>query len=356
LAPRQLRRIALTAAGRVARSCGAVLVVVGFASPARAQGVAQYLALARQYAAGQGADAVARLETWSREEVEQAGIGAALTATTHDLIAAAVLHTDLANAIIDGRPQEAEFHIKRADGLLTIASSHVGQRERLEPIVRRWYRFVASVYTSAELLNNAALLLRTGLFRFPEDSHLYVARGIIQEVLTRKTLVPDWRSGHAVAGRQRAAEDVLKRATAQYLHAVSVNAHDAEAHLHLGWVRFYLEDTRAKGDFEAALADAGDDTVRYLAHLFLGGLAERENRLADALREYDAAHALGTGHQTPYVAMSRVEAALGHVDRARELALTALQCEETNEDPWLDHRIGFDRESLLWLRREARTP
>ena len=338
------------------RACAAALIVAGMASPAHAQGVAEYLGLARQYAVGEGAAAVARLETWSRDEVEQAGIGAALTATTHDLIAAAVLHTDLANAIIDARPQEAEFHIRKADGLLTIASGHIGQREHVEPIVRRWFRFVASVYTSAELLNNAALLLRTGLFRFPEDSHLYVARGIIQEVLARKTLVPDWRSGHAVAGRQRAAEDILKRATAQYLHAVSVNAHDAEAHLHLGWVRFYLEDTRANADLEAALADAGDDTVRYLAHLFLGGLAERENRLADALREYDAAHALGTGQQTPYVAMSRVEAALGHGGRARELTLAALQSEKTDADPWLDHRIGFDRESLLWLRREARTP
>ena len=275
-------------------------MAVCIACPARAQGVAEYLSLARVYAAGDGVDTVARLETWSREETDRAGIAAASTASTHDLIALAVLHTDLANELIDGRPQEAEFHINKARALLTIASGHVGQRELVEPIVRRWFRFVASMYTSSELLNNAVLHLRTGLFLFPEDSHLYVARGIIQEVLTRKTLVPDWRSGGALPARQRDAEDILKRAVAQYLHALSVNSHNAEAHLHLGWIRLFLEDNRAKQPSSTPRSPTrGDDTVRYLAHLFLGGVAERGNLLSDALREYEAAQAAGPRYQTP---------------------------------------------------------
>jgi tetratricopeptide (TPR) repeat protein len=163
--------------------------------------------------------------------------------------------------------------------------------------------------------------------------------------------------GGVAAGRQREAEDTLKRASTQYLQALSVNSHDAEAHLHLGWVRLYLKDKRAKADLESAVANADDDTVRYLAHLFLGGLAERESRLADALQEYGLARSAGPDFQTPYVAMSRIEQALGHLDRASDLALAGLTLDKRDDDdPWWDHRIGFDRESLNWLRAQVRRP
>jgi hypothetical protein len=57
------------------------------------------------------------------------------------------------------------------------------------------------------------------------------------------------------------------------------------------------------------------------------------------------------------VALSRIEQALGHPERARELALVDLQLDkEAADDPWWDHRIGFDRESLYWLRDEVRRP
>jgi hypothetical protein len=91
--------------------------------------------------------------------------------------------------------------------------------------------------------------------------------------------------------------------------------------------------------------------------MFLGGLAERENRLVDALREYEHARTAGPDFQTPYVALSRVEQALGHDGRARQLALAGLQLEKiAADDPWWDHRIGFDRESLYWLRDQVRRP
>jgi hypothetical protein len=106
----------------------------------------------------------------------------------------------------------------------------------------------------------------------------------------------------------------------------------------------------------ADIVGAANDTVRYLAHLFLGRIAERENRLPDALVEYEAVRSLGSGYQTPYAALSRVEEALGHGDRARELAMVGLQLEKADDDPWWDLRVGFDRESLIWLRAEARRP
>jgi tetratricopeptide (TPR) repeat protein len=334
------------------------LLVLGFVSPCRGQNVEDYLALAREYAAGRGDDATARLAIWAPLDLSAAAEVAALTASAHDLMAAAMLHTDLANTIIDTDPEAARFHLNIARRALTVASGRIGQRKRLEPFVRRWFRFVASVYASAELLPQARALVQQGLDLFPEDPGLHVARGIIVEVTVRKNLVPDWRRHSVYSADNRArVEAALKTATNDYMRALSIDGHNAEAHLHLGWVRFVLGDGRVKGELDAAVADAADDTVRYLAHMLLGGLAEREHRLSDALQEYDLARTVGPDFQTPYVALSRIEQALGHPERAREVALMGLQLNKgAADDPWWDHRIGFDRESLYWLRDQVRRP
>jgi hypothetical protein len=342
----------------VIRLGAAALLVAALARPARAQNVELYLALAREYAAGRGDEATARLGKWGQGDLIAAATTAALTANARDLVAAAMLHTDLANSIIDTDPDTARFHLNQARGALSVASGRIGQRKRLEPFVRRWYRFVASVYTSAELLPQASAQVQRGLVLFPEDAGLHVARGIIVEVAVRKNLVPDWRRHTVYSEDNRArVEAALKTATNDYLRALSIDSHNAEAHLHLGWVRLVLGDGRVKSELAAAIVDAEDDTVRYLAHMLLGGLAEYENNLTDALQEYELARTAGPGFQTPFVALSRVEQSLGHDDRARELALVGLQLEKTAaDDPWWDHRIGFDRESLYWLRDEVRRP
>jgi tetratricopeptide (TPR) repeat protein len=340
------------------RVCAAALLLVGVASPCRAQDVEGYLALAREYAGGRGDEGTDRLASWPESAVSAAATIAATTASARDLQAAAMLHTDLANAMIDAEPEGARFHLKIAGAALTTASGRIGQRAHLEPFVRRWFRFVVSVYTSCELLHAAADHVRQGLAAFPEDPGLLVARGSIIEAGVRRNFVPDWRRGTLFSARQRdTVEEVMKNAAAQYIRALAIDSHNAEAHLHLGWVRLFMADGRARSELDAALADAQDGGVRYLAHLFLGGLAEPEQRLEDARREYEGARAAGPDYQTSYVALSRIEQALGHEDRARDLALAGLRLDKSDaDDPWWDHRIGFDRQSLYWLRNDVRRP
>jgi tetratricopeptide (TPR) repeat protein len=342
----------------VIRTAAATVVAIGLASLVPAQHVDGYLALARQYAAGDGVDAEHRLAAWSRGDVTAAAGAAAVTASARDLIAAAMLHTDLANLIIDVRPDDARFHINTARGALTVASGRIGQREHLEPLVRRWSRLVASIYTSSDLLPQASEQVHLGLLRFPEDAGLYVAGGVILEVAVRKQLLADWRRDdiHGAVDRQT-IKKTLGQAEVQFRRALALDPHSAEAHLHLGWVRSFLDEAGAATDLDAAIADAQDDRLRYLAHLFRGGLAERQRHFDDARREYDLAREIGPEYQTSYAALSRVEQALGHDTRASELALTGLQVDKRDaDDPWWDHRIGFDRESLNWLRREVRRP
>jgi hypothetical protein len=333
----------------------AVLTLTLCASPGLAQRADDYLTLVREYAAGQGGDAVMRLSRWSQADVTSAAAPSATTLSSGDLVAAAMLHTELAEAIVDAEPFRAAFHATTARAYLDAWNARPDGADRAKAFGRRWYEFVASTFAGAGRLEEAAWYVRTGLVAFPGDSMLYVVRGTIAEMGTRIRLVPDLRGPRPEHPHARdQIEQLLKPATNAYQQAADTDDGNALAWLHLGWINFYLEDKRAKSRFEAALARAGDDTVRYLAHLFLGGIAERERQPADALREYEAARLVGARYQTPYVAISRIEESLGHLDRAREIAMQGAQLRKDDDDPWWDFRIVLDRPALMWLRAEAR--
>lgn len=320
-----------------------------FSLPARAQRAGEYRTLVREYGAGLGGDAVLRLDRWSQGDVTGAVRATTPTLASGDLASAAMLHTDLANGIVNADPFRATFHVTTARACLAAWSARPDARERERTFTRRWYEFVASMYVSAGRLEDAAWYVRTGLLEFPGDSMLYVVRGTIAEMRTPQQLPEDPR-------RREQIERALKPATSAYLLAANADDRNAVAWLRLGWIEFFLQDKKAKDRFDAALARASDDTVRYLAHLFLGGVAERQNQPADALRQYEAARLVGARYQTPYVATSRIEESLGHVDRARALALTGAQIRKDDDDPWWDFRIALDRPALIWLRAEARRP
>jgi hypothetical protein len=143
----------------VIRTIVVALLVAAGASTARAQDVSQYLALAREYAAGQGTDAEKRLAVWSPDDVTAAAAGAAVTGSVRDLMAVAMLHTELANTIIDTQPQLAEFHLKSARAAFTVASDRTGEREHLEPLNAWPRRRRRSVVGSPNRLRSRELVL-----------------------------------------------------------------------------------------------------------------------------------------------------------------------------------------------------
>ena len=117
-----------------------------------------------------------------------------------------------------------------------------------------------------------------------------------------------------------------------------------------------IGDSRAPADLEAALAQATDEGTRYLAHLFLGAVAEQRKDLEGARREFEAARAVAP-YQSSFVALGRIEETLGHGDRARQIAAEYAQLTVKLEDPWWDYRLGgFITGALTWLRQEARQP
>jgi hypothetical protein len=116
-------------------------------------------------------------------------------------------------------------------------------------------------------------------------------------------------------------------------------------------------NNRAGQELATALQDAKDDRTRYLAHLFLGSLAERQHRLDEAAQEYELARQLGPMHQSPYVALSRIELLRARAERARDLAQQLAALQRIDDDPWWNYQLGaIDDEALAWLRAEAHRP
>jgi hypothetical protein len=328
------------------------LAIAGLTSGADAQGTADYTRIVRHYQSGAVAESIDALLRWSRGDVDNAVHAGITTLSGDEKIAAAMLHTEAANVLVTTQPSLADFHVTAAARLLDAAGADSAVRERARNVAREWRYFLVGLYTAAGRPRDAAYHARIALQDFPRDPLMYVASGGIAE--WQSQFAGDIRRDRPVnVGIQQRVESQLRIAVSGYLKALTIDSHVALAHLHIGWIRLFLhDDDRARPELEAALADANDDTTRYLAHLFLGGLAERK-RPDDARREYEAAVAVGPRYQSGYVALSRVEDTLGHHEHARALALLCAQLQKYGDDPWWDYRLKFDREALKRLRADA---
>ncbi len=297
-----------------------LLLIATAIGGAQTHNAAEYPRLIALYESGHGAQAVAELDHWTRSEVENAINASRPTLFDDQRIAAAALHTEMANVIVSEDVSRAGFHVSTAGKLLETAVPHSA---RAALFARRWRYFVVSMYTSANLLNEAAYQLHLGEQEFPREPLLYVAGGAMAERRAQFTI--DLRRDRPLSNALRQRTEIqLQTAVNSYLKALAIDSHVALAHLHIGWIRLFLhDDDRARPELNAAVADARDDRTRYLAHLFLGALEENGNQLRQAAHEYETVVALGPAFQSGYVALSRVEDALG--DRARAQAL-ALEC------------------------------
>jgi tetratricopeptide (TPR) repeat protein len=336
-----------------------VLLTVGAPLDARAGDVVAYGARVRLYRSGRGQDATTQLAAWPHDDVASAVKAAAAAWTSAERIVAAILHADTANVLVDARPDDAALLIDTGYALVQAAGPAPFGAERGDVTPRRWYYVVASMLISATRIDGpegAVRIVHQGRLAFPRDANLLFVRGTLIEMRIQ-TLGSFTGLRNELPGspsERRRFEDIAKGAIDDYQRALTINPHMANAQLHIGWLRLFIEDRRrARLALEAALADADSDTVRYLAHLFLGGVAERDKRFDDARREYEAAFEIGAGYQAACVALSRAEERAGQSSRAREISQQCVQL-SAHEDPWSDYRIKFDRDALYELRAEAR--
>jgi tetratricopeptide (TPR) repeat protein len=345
---------------KLAPTCGALLVAAAVCTPGAAQNTADYEHLVDIYAAGHLNEAVSVLGHWPRENVTAAvraleSASRAVVGAPARLPAAVMLHTDLAAAIAGRDDTDADFHLGVARSLVSLMFAKKEHASSAQEFVRRWYEFAPTLYLMTREPDKASWLVREGFTRSPANPIMHVYSGIIVELVggVSSGVVSTPRGFNTGAGR---AGNRLEVAAGEYRRALAVDAHFAPALLRLGWIHFRQRDTRARTEIEAALADATDVATKYMAHLFLGAIAERESRLAAALDEYEQAKTVGPAYQTAYVAICRIADALGDTERAQRTAATFVGIAK-REDPWWDYQLGgLNMAALDWLRAAAHAP
>jgi hypothetical protein len=339
------------AGGALIASVIALALVLATSAEAAQQWDA-YDALVDQYISGDAGAAIGAIQTWNGSTISAASNGRGRQLPPQKQRGAVMLHTDAAFAFLyNGRNGDSSTHLTAARRILSAMRSGRTD-ERTDIFERRWFAFVASVYTAQGKLDEASMIIRDGFALYPRDALLHVARGAIAE-MSATLSEPDRRSGNQLLRNAR----LFDLAAADYLRALAFDDTLTIAHLHLGWIRLLAGDDRCQRNLEAAAEHADNDRMRYLSHLFLGRFAEHQNRTDDARREYEAALAAGGSFQTAYVALSRLEESAGHAARARQLAQQYASLVDRAEDPWWDYHLGgFDATTLEWLRKEARTP
>jgi len=334
----------------------AAILALAPARAAVAQGPGAYEPLVDQYRLGDPDAAVRQLARWPESAIDESIRHWSKMLRPEQIVGAAILHTELAAAILDSLPSRTNVHLHHALTLLDALATRRDAREHAGTVRLRWYRFVISLYAADARLYDADLYARDALGKFPRDPILIFLKGTILELArfnssaSAPVALPRGRAP-ASATRQ---QQTLESAAAEFRRALDLDPRLAIARLHLGWIDVQEGNSHAHQELATALADAKDDRTRYLARLFLGGLAERQQHFDDAAQEYELARQLGPTHQTPYVAASRIEVARGRLDRARELARALAALERVDDDPWWDYHLGaLDGEALAWLRAEA---
>jgi tetratricopeptide (TPR) repeat protein len=240
--------------------------------------------------------------------------------TAADLAAAAMFHTDVALRLAKASRQEgAAAHAGAAAALLRAA---VEREPTRTAFARRWRSTVSGLLHAAGALDLAKRIEAEALPGLAESKQQAGARAAFALGLTEeiRAAVAGPLSG-SVEKRNVPVPPEARRAladAARHLqNALAADPTDAEAALHLGRIMIVAgREIDADRPLRVA-AGAPDSPVRYLAMMFLGAIAERQSRYADAERHYLAALDTFPWGQSAPLALSHVLMREGREAEAR---------------------------------------
>jgi tetratricopeptide (TPR) repeat protein len=289
-------------------------------------------------------DAVSRLLLLAPSERE-AAIAAAVKADWNwdDLAAAAMLETDAALARLRRDDSAGAPHLEAAERLLLRGLQAAPQQV---PFVMRWYRGVAAV-----LRLNGALTAAQGIDRRRWDLAIRQAQfGRALDVLA-SGIASEYAGsfqGDSSAGEPRQ----FASAAHDFTEALAIDPALLEAALHLGRIRMLEGDEDTAQQLFQRAASSPSRSTAYLAHMFLGAIAERDSAWDDAERHYRDARAILPAGQTAALGLAALLDRRGRTDdSAREIAAmferTALR---QITDPWWAYFNALGRDADVILR------
>lgn len=303
---------------------------------------AQYTSIVEAYRGGRDT-APQEIASWPQADVEQM-LGPAAGAGVPFTEAAAMLHTEAAVAM-------AARDWPRASAQLAVAQALVqALPATAETFVERYYAFTATLFLARGDAEAARSWIDRGLTLFEYSPPLRTASGMVEELAAH--LADPECAGRECAGARGGSGAVhLAVAEREYRVALARDSGFADARVRLGRVLATLgRDADAATELVVA-AMAPAPRIRYFAHLFTADMAARMGDSATARQEYQAALAEEPGAQTPYLALSHIEEALGNAVRARELVAQFVQRGgQAAADPWWGYQNGeLDADTLRWL-------
>jgi len=306
----------------------AALILVQAATPAAAPLRGGYLEIVDQFASAP-TDAVERLLALPPEELALSVRDAARTEsgwTPEALDRALVMHGDALVTLARDRRDEAVQQLALTDELAAAAARHAGNQW----FVHRWY---SAYLPKLDAKDTAARWLQQPWYR--------VAAGVdraraLETQGGQRTLRPDLPTYEPAEFRE--AIPLLEQGVAAGLPVAA---------LHLGRIRMLAgSDLAARQLLDVAANDPSSRVNRYLAHLFLGALAEGEDAQA-AETHYRAALDLQPRAQSARLALSSFLVHDNRMDEARRVS--AHGGTQPAFDPWWSyfHAAARDPEMLL---------
>ena len=343
-----------------------------------------YRNVADRFARG-GVDAAAvELRDWPESQIRAAVTSMLVAHPPGQLVeAAAMLETDA--AFRTSTAPNRRFHLDVAQSLVRYLLE-----ERLKPapasgidgvqaaeFSKRWFLAVGLSFLTGAQLEEAERYIDEGLREFRADEDLSLAAGMIEEAYALKGAAAVVR---ARTQRERRRDKVLVSPTLEEQRARTVqllaaerayrevltdgtgrpsgrqNSHIVldEAHLRLGHVlmiRGEIEGARA--EFTTLLAESPTSRVIYLSRLFLGRMFVDKGQLADAAREYEAAHLAEPASPTATIARAELADRTGQRKAAHDAVESLTIVPGDAIDPWWNY--PFDGGGLLkptadWLQ------
>jgi tetratricopeptide (TPR) repeat protein len=215
--------------------------------------------------------------------------------------------------------------------------------DAIRPFIRDWFLVVVSHLQSIGDLALLAPHIDAGLGAFDGDPELLLARGWLSEsraeraVVDRSLVREIYELDYQGRWRQR-----LAIAAGDYRGALRRNAVLHEATLRLGRVGALRgDDDEARRAFEQVVSGTAPASLKYLAHLFLGELAEGAGDRAAARAAYEAALGYVPAAQAPKLSLSRLSVLGGDLTDARGWVARALaETAPERSDPWWHYRRG----------------
>jgi hypothetical protein len=257
------------------------------------------------------------------QDVDLPALARQLTGSTEALTsierrAAAMLHTDVCLQLLKSERQaHAVAHLEVATALLDGAAA-TGRAD--VEFARRWYAIVGGLVHAFGAPSLSSDLRTRARTRFAETTAGTQARAAFEKGLAAEIQAA---TAGQISGSLRDSVDVppreavswLRAAAHEYETALTLDRDLTDAALHLGRIRT-LERRDAEATRWLRLAAAGGSaSERYLARLFLGAIAERQERYADAEAEYRSALDGFRWGQAAAFALSHL---LGRTGRAAE--------------------------------------